>query len=84
MAGSPCGSRTRRSSCPARSRRAVARAASRSPSRTAGGDEFQRVLPPEEWVEPEDISDVVLFLASDESRYLTAHELAPDAGVTEF
>lgn len=33
---------------------------------------------------PEDVSDAVLFLASDESRYVTAHELAPDAGVTEF
>ncbi len=36
------------------------------------------------WSEPEDISDVVLFLASDDSKYLTAHEIAPDSGVTEF
>ncbi|WP_020420131.1 mycofactocin-coupled SDR family oxidoreductase [Amycolatopsis sp. ATCC 39116] len=34
--------------------------------------------------EPEDVADMVLFLASDESKYVTAHELAPDAGVTEF
>lgn len=34
--------------------------------------------------QPEDVADTVLFLASDESRYSTAHELAPDAGVTEF
>ncbi len=34
--------------------------------------------------EPEDVADTVLFLASDESKYMTAHELAPDAGVTEF
>ncbi|WAL68141.1 mycofactocin-coupled SDR family oxidoreductase [Amycolatopsis cynarae] len=34
--------------------------------------------------EPEDVADTVLFLASDESKYVTAHELAPDAGVTEF
>ena len=33
---------------------------------------------------PEDIADAVLFLASDESRYITAHEIAPDAGVTEY
>lgn len=33
---------------------------------------------------PEDVAQTVLFLASDESRYITAHELAPDAGVTEF
>ena len=26
----------------------------------------------------------VLFLASDESKFITAHEIAPDAGVTEF
>ncbi|HWN29147.1 MAG TPA: mycofactocin-coupled SDR family oxidoreductase [Actinomycetospora sp.] len=34
--------------------------------------------------QPEDIAETVLFLASDESRWITAHELAPDAGVTEF
>lgn len=33
---------------------------------------------------PEDVADTVLFLASDESRYVTAHEIAPDAGVTEY
>jgi len=33
---------------------------------------------------PEDVADTVLFLASDESTFITAHELAPDAGVTEF
>lgn len=39
---------------------------------------------PVEITQPEDVADAVLFLASDESRYVTAHELAPDAGVTEF
>jgi SDR family mycofactocin-dependent oxidoreductase len=34
--------------------------------------------------QPEDVADTVLFLASDESKYITAHELAPDAGVTEM
>lgn len=29
---------------------------------------------------PRDVSDAVLFLASDESRYVTAHALAVDAG----
>jgi SDR family mycofactocin-dependent oxidoreductase len=33
---------------------------------------------------PEDVADTVLFLASDESRFITAHEIAPDGGVTEF
>jgi SDR family mycofactocin-dependent oxidoreductase len=39
---------------------------------------------PVQGTEPEDVADTVLFLASDESKYITAHELAPDAGVTEF
>ncbi|MHC1563325.1 mycofactocin-coupled SDR family oxidoreductase [Actinomycetospora sp. C-140] len=33
---------------------------------------------------PEDVAETVLFLASDESRWITAHEIAPDAGVTEY
>jgi NAD(P)-dependent dehydrogenase (short-subunit alcohol dehydrogenase family) len=39
---------------------------------------------PVEGTEPSDVSDTVVFLASDESRFITAHELAPDAGVTEM
>jgi NAD(P)-dependent dehydrogenase (short-subunit alcohol dehydrogenase family) len=39
---------------------------------------------PVDITQPEDIADSVLFLASDESRYITAHEIAPDAGITEF
>ncbi len=39
---------------------------------------------PVDITEPEDVADTVLFLASDESKFITAHELAPDAGVTEF
>lgn len=34
------------------------------------------------WVEPEDISNAVLFLASDESRYITGLPLTVDAGST--
>ncbi|ABH00816.1 carveol dehydrogenase (plasmid) [Rhodococcus jostii RHA1] len=34
--------------------------------------------------DPEDVANSVLFLASDESRFVTAHELAPDAGNSEF
>ncbi len=34
------------------------------------------------WVEPIDISNAVLFLASDESRYVTGLELKVDAGYT--
>ncbi|NKX55918.1 mycofactocin-coupled SDR family oxidoreductase [Arthrobacter mobilis] len=47
------------------------------------GGMFTNLLPVDH-TESEDISDTVLFLASDESKYMTAHELAPDAGVTEF
>jgi NAD(P)-dependent dehydrogenase (short-subunit alcohol dehydrogenase family) len=44
---------------------------------------FTNMLPVD-GTEPEDVADTVLFLASDESKFITAHELAPDAGVTEF
>jgi SDR family mycofactocin-dependent oxidoreductase len=47
------------------------------------GAMFMNMLPVD-ITEPEDVADTVLFLASDESRFITAHELAPDAGVTEF
>ena len=53
-----------------------------------GGDErlgamFINMMPVD-ITQPEDVADTVLFLASDESKYITAHEIAPDAGVTEF
>ena len=47
------------------------------------GAMFMNMLPVPT-VEPGDIADAMLFLASDESRYVTAHELAPDAGNSEF
>jgi len=40
---------------------------------------FMHVLPIG-WVEPEDISNAVLFLASDEARYVTGVTLSVDAG----
>ncbi|MCB8910574.1 MULTISPECIES: mycofactocin-coupled SDR family oxidoreductase [Rhodococcus] len=43
--------------------------------------QFMHVLPVG-WVEPEDISNAVLFLASDESRYVTGLTLTVDAGST--
>ena len=30
------------------------------------------------------VAGTVLLLAPDEPRFITAHEIAPDAGVTEF
>jgi SDR family mycofactocin-dependent oxidoreductase len=44
---------------------------------------FMNMLPVDV-TEPRDVADTVLFLASDESKFITAHEIAPDAGVTEF
>jgi NAD(P)-dependent dehydrogenase (short-subunit alcohol dehydrogenase family) len=32
------------------------------------------------YIEPEDMSDLVLFLASDESKYITGHHIRVDAG----
>ncbi|MEU5841586.1 mycofactocin-coupled SDR family oxidoreductase [Rhodococcus sp. NPDC047139] len=43
--------------------------------------QFMHVLPIG-WVEPEDISNAVLFLASDEARYVTGLTLTVDAGST--
>ena len=47
------------------------------------GAMFMNMMPVD-ITEPSDVADTVLFLASDESKFITAHELAPDAGVTEF
>jgi SDR family mycofactocin-dependent oxidoreductase len=47
------------------------------------GAMFTNLLPVDS-TESEDVADTVLFLASDESKFITAHEIAPDAGVTEF
>jgi (+)-trans-carveol dehydrogenase len=41
-------------------------------------------LLPTPWVEPVDISNALLFLASDEARFITASTLAVDAGVNQY
>jgi (+)-trans-carveol dehydrogenase len=41
--------------------------------------QFMHVLPVG-WVEPEDISNAILFLVSDEGRYITGVALPVDAG----
>jgi NAD(P)-dependent dehydrogenase (short-subunit alcohol dehydrogenase family) len=35
-------------------------------------------------VEPVDASNALLFLASDEARYVTAHAMTVDAGNTQY
>lgn len=42
-----------------------------------------RTLLPVPWVEPVDISNAVVFLASDEARYITGTQLVVDAGLTQ-
>lgn len=42
-----------------------------------------RTLLPVPWVEPVDISNAVLFLASEESRYVTGLQMIVDAGLTQ-
>ena len=38
---------------------------------------------PVPWVEPRDVSNAVLFLASDEARYITGAALPVDAGAAQ-
>jgi SDR family mycofactocin-dependent oxidoreductase len=45
------------------------------------GPIFMNALPTQ-WVEPDDVSSAVVYLASDESRYVTGVELRVDAGNT--
>jgi (+)-trans-carveol dehydrogenase len=46
-------------------------------------ERFQSVsILPIPWVEPIDVSNALLFLASDESRYVTGLEMKIDGGVT--
>lgn len=40
-------------------------------------------LLPVPWVDPVDVSNAVLFLASDESRYITGTQIVVDAGLTQ-
>ena len=35
------------------------------------------------WIEPRDVSNAVLFLASDDARYITGVSLPIDAGATQ-
>jgi (+)-trans-carveol dehydrogenase len=54
-----------------------------SPSREAAAPVFQSTNAlPVPWVEPVDISNAILFLVSDEARYITGVTLPVDAGYT--
>ena len=39
-------------------------------------------VPLERWGRPDEIAGAALFLASDESRYITAQQIVVDGGVT--
>jgi SDR family mycofactocin-dependent oxidoreductase len=54
-----------------------------NPSDAQIREAFQRVhVLPAPWIEPEDVSRAVLFLASDDARFITGTELKVDAGYT--
>lgn len=42
-----------------------------------------RNLLPVPWVEPVDIANAVVFLASDQARYITGTQVVVDAGLTQ-
>jgi NAD(P)-dependent dehydrogenase (short-subunit alcohol dehydrogenase family) len=42
-----------------------------------------RHLLPVPWVEPIDVANAVVFLASDQARYITGTQLVVDAGLTQ-
>ena len=55
-----------------------------NPGRDDFGEVFQSLhLLPQRWVEPRDISNMVLFLASDEARYVTGMQMRVDLGYCE-
>ena len=55
-----------------------------NPGRAEYGEIFETLhLLPERWVQPRDISNAVLFLASDEAQYITATQLKIDLGFCE-
>jgi NAD(P)-dependent dehydrogenase (short-subunit alcohol dehydrogenase family) len=54
-----------------------------APTQQQAGEVFQAMHAlPVPWVEPIDISNALLFLASDEARYVTGLEMTVDAGFT--
>ena len=52
-----------------------------SPSREEASEVFATLNPmPTPWIDPHDVSNAVLFLSSDEARYVTGLEMKIDAG----
>jgi SDR family mycofactocin-dependent oxidoreductase len=55
-----------------------------NPTATDAGEVLQaRNLLPVPWVEPVDVANAVVFLASDQARYITGTQLVVDAGLTQ-
>lgn len=59
---------------------AMARALHESPHL---GGVLQNILPVP-MLDPVDVSQAVVYLASDESRYMTSHEFTIDAGASQY
>lgn len=54
-----------------------------NPTRDGAMENFQAMNAiPRPWLEPEDVTNLVLFLASDDSRYMTGGEVKIDMGLT--
>jgi len=46
-------------------------------------DQFVKMIPLGRYAEPKDVSDMVTFLFSDESRYVHGSQFVVDGGFTE-
>jgi 3-oxoacyl-[acyl-carrier protein] reductase len=49
---------------------------------SAAGDQIKKKIPVKRLGQPEDIANAVLFLATEESSYITGHVLTVDGGLT--
>jgi 3-oxoacyl-[acyl-carrier protein] reductase len=44
-------------------------------------DAVNALTPLRRWAQPEDIADVIVFLASDQARFVTGQTISPDGGM---